>query len=134
MTGNREEIERIGAMMREAGLSATFVAQVVELASESKGVQDLVYLWAEAGEAGDDGERHELVEDIKEAIADRLPGIPLQPGELKSWVRGELPAKRAAEIAEVVELSASVRRQVDRIRARITAGEASSPNVSSRRP
>lgn len=55
----------IAAEMARSGLSKSFIAGAVELASASEGIYDLMELWADED---DTEERGEIVSDIQEAI------------------------------------------------------------------
>lgn len=57
---------QIAAAMSQYGLGAAFVADAVELASDSEGIFDLMALWSEA--AGDAAARDSIIADLQEAI------------------------------------------------------------------
>ena len=59
------EIYRIATEMSAAGLSAEFVSQVVEMASEYEGAFNLMELWSEEKEGK---EREEIISDLQEEI------------------------------------------------------------------
>lgn len=107
-------IASIAASMEAAGHAVPFISRVLELARESEGIEDLLFLWAEAP----NDERRELVEAMQEAIADRLPGRRLQSGELAAWVVGGVSPDRAEEIAAAVSMSPNLQRRVATLRRR----------------
>jgi len=73
MSEQDRDIKGIGVEMIDAGLPSSFVLRVIELAKESEGVEDLVYLWAEAP---DEDERREIEAELHGTIEDREPAGP----------------------------------------------------------
>ena len=65
----RVRLYEIAAEMVKSGLSSSFIAGAVELASESEGVYDLMELWISEE---DPDERGEIVSEIQEAIDEAI--------------------------------------------------------------
>jgi hypothetical protein len=100
------ELYTIAAAMSQSGLPASFIAEAVELASESEGIFDLVALWAEAD--GDQGTRDALVADLQEAI-DEAAERPQRAVEKPKISYGQLDSVAA----KVVAFKAELRQKVD---------------------
>ena len=103
---HKVEIYKIATEMAESGLSASFVADTVDLALEFEGAYDLMMMWSKEK---DQAECDEIVTDLQEEIDNHkvAPKTPLK----KPYVKfGELEpmAKRILAFKE------ALRKKVDR--------------------
>ncbi len=69
------EVYKIAVAMHEAGLSNTFVSEVVAMAQSYEGAFELMKLWSEESEQR---ERDEIIADLQDEV-ERLREAPQQP-------------------------------------------------------
>lgn len=100
------EVYKIAAKMSEHGLSASFIADAVEMALNYEGAFDLLQLWNEESE---DAERDEIIADLSEEI-ERTKSLPKETYNAPRIDFDDL----ASNAEKIMEFKQGLRQIVDR--------------------